>query len=172
MIYIILAVVILLVAGSYLLPRHVTVERSVLVEASTSEIFPMVNSLKRGVEWSPWLKRDPDTRLDFTGPDAGVGAIMEWASDHKKVGSGRQEIVASVRDERVETHLDFGAQGKGVAWFALGAEGSATRLVWGLEADMGNSPIGRWMGLMMDKWVGADYEVGLANIKALAEEAS
>jgi hypothetical protein len=34
---------------------------------------------------------------------------------------------------------------------------------------MGVNPVGRWMGLMMDRWVGADYERGLANLKALVE---
>ena len=34
---------------------------------------------------------------------------------------------------------------------------------------MGMNPMGRWMGLMMDGMVGADYDQGLANLKALVE---
>ena len=34
---------------------------------------------------------------------------------------------------------------------------------------MGARPAGRWLGLMMDNWVGADYERGLSNLKALVE---
>ena len=29
--------------------------------------------------------------------------------------------------------------------------------------------VGRYMGLMMDEWVGADYERGLERLKELAE---
>jgi len=31
------------------------------------------------------------------------------------------------------------------------------------------NPMGRWMGLMMDGWVGPDYETGLSNLKSLVE---
>eukprot|EP01023_Acetabularia_acetabulum_P038207 TRINITY_DN36513_c1_g1_i1.p2 TRINITY_DN36513_c1_g1~~TRINITY_DN36513_c1_g1_i1.p2 ORF type:complete len:157 (-),score=35.49 TRINITY_DN36513_c1_g1_i1:16-486(-) len=37
---------------------------------------------------------------------------------------------------------------------------------------MGSGPMGRWMGLMMDRWVGADYEQGLQNLKAVVEQQS
>lgn len=160
---------VVLVAVAYLLPRHVVVERSIAIEAPPEAVFPLVNSFRRGQEWSPWLARDPGTRLTFGGPEQGVGATMEWASDHPQVGSGRQEITLSTPGERVETALNFGAQGPAAAWFALAPEGGGTRLTWGLDADMGNNPVGRWMGLMMDRWVGPDYERGLSNIKELAE---
>src|SRR5690606_16939708 len=42
-------------------------------------------------------------------------------------------------------------------------------VTWSMQADMGNNPIGRWMGLMMDSIVGADYETGLASLKKLVE---
>lgn len=44
-----------------------------------------------------------------------------------------------------------------------------TRVAWDLDSDMGAGPLGRWMGLMMDRWVGGDYEAGLANLKTLVE---
>lgn len=163
----IIVVAVLLAAGAYLLPRYVTVERSVSIAAPPAEVFPIVNSLRRGEEWSPWLEMDPETALTYGGPEEGVGATMEWSSD--TIGSGRQEITLSTPAERVETALDFGAQGPATAWFDLVPEEDGTRLTWGLNADMGNTPIGRWMGLMMDDWVGADYQRGLANIKAIAE---
>jgi hypothetical protein len=169
LILIVVGLVALLAVSAYLLPRNVVIERSTTIDALAEEIFPLVNSLKRGQEWSPWLDRDPETQIVFDGPDAGVGASMEWTSDHPEVGSGRQEITSSTPDQRVETALDFGGQGTATAWFDLVPEGSGTALTWGLDADMGNNPIGRWMGLMMDGWVGTDYEAGLANIKALAE---
>ena len=169
LLFFIVGFVILLAAGAYLLPRHVIIERSATIDAPPADVFPLVNSLKRGEEWSPWLGRDPGTTLTYEGPDEGVGAKMAWDSENPQVGSGKQEITLSTPDERVETALDFGAQGPAKAWFVLAPEGDGTVLTWGLDADMGNNPIGRWMGLMMDKWVGGDYEAGLVNIKALAE---
>ncbi|MCX8952648.1 hypothetical protein OU790_04290 [Ruegeria sp. NA] len=37
------------------------------------------------------------------------------------------------------------------------------------ESDLGLNPMSRWMELMMDKWVGGDYERGLNNLKVLIE---
>ena len=168
----IVVIVGVLAGAAFLLPRNVIVERSIAIDAPPEAVFPLVNSLERGKEWSPWLERDPETALTFGGAKEGVGATMEWASSDPQVGEGYQEITASVPNERVETALDFGTQGAAKAWFVLAADGGGTALTWGLDADMGNNPMGRWMGLMMDDWVGADYEKGLANIKSLAEGGS
>jgi uncharacterized protein YndB with AHSA1/START domain len=158
-----------LAAGAYLLPRNVIVERTATVSAPPEEVFALVNSLKRSAEWSPWMGLDPNMTVTYSGPDEGVGATMEWTSEDPAVGNGRQEITASVPAERVESALDFGDMGTAEAWFVLAPDGSGTSVTWGLDADMGMNPIGRWMGLMMDRWIGADYEKGLASLKALAE---
>lgn len=163
----VLAVVVF--AGGFLLPRDVTVARSVEINAPAEAIFPHVNSLKATEEWSPWLDRDPDVVLSYSGPDEGVGAKLAWASEHPQVGTGSQEIEASVVNERVQTALDFGEMGLAKAEFLLNGSGDVTQVTWTLETDMGANPIGRWMGLMMDSLVGGDYETGLQNLKTLVE---
>ncbi len=162
-----LIVVLALVA--FLLPRHVAVERSVSINAGPEAIFPHINSLEAGGNWSPWLSRDPEIQLTYEGPKMGVGNKLTWTSDHPQVGNGSQEIVSSVENERVELALDFGGQGTADAFFQLVPDGDATNVTWGFTTDMGMNPIGRWMGLMMDKWIGADYEAGLANLKSVVE---
>ena len=47
---------------------------------------------------------------------------------------------------------------------------AAPRSPGALPPTYGNNPMMRWMGLMFDKWVGADYETGLASLKELAEK--
>lgn len=160
---------VIFVAVGFFLPRNVTVARSIEINASAGEIFPYVNSLKATEAWSPWLERDPNVQLSYNGTETGVGAAMEWASDEPTVGKGRQEIIESIDGERVTTALDFGDMGLAQASFLLNETGNATTVTWTLFTDMGAGPIGRWMGLMMDSWVGADYEQGLANLKAVVE---
>ena len=166
----ILILVIALVAVSYLLPRDIKVARSIEINAPASEVFAQVNGLKAGADWSPWLKRDPDVQLTYSGPDTGVGSKLEWTSEHPQVGSGKQEIVESIENEKVLTALDFGDMGTATAAVILVENSGVTTITWDMETDMGMNPIGRYMGLMMDKWVGADYEHGLANLKALVDE--
>ncbi|OAN69317.1 hypothetical protein A8B78_05605 [Jannaschia sp. EhC01] len=151
------------------LPRYVSVERDVVVDAPPEAVFPHVASLQAFSEWSPWGDLDPDMVLTYSGPEEGVGNVMEWTSEHPNVGNGRQEILEVVENESVRTALDFGDMGTAEAWWRLTPEGDGTRVVWGLTADMGSGPVGRWFGLMMDGWVGADYERGLGRLQAIVE---
>lgn len=157
------------VAIGFLLPRHVSVERDIVVDAPPEAVFPHINSLQAFSEWSPWGGYDPDMIVTYSGPDTGVGNVMEWTSDHPSVGNGRQEIVELVENESVRTALDFGEMGLAEAWWRVVPDGDGSRVIWGLDADMGAGPIGRWFGLMMDRWVGADYERGLAQLQAIVE---
>lgn len=159
----------LAVGGAYLLPRHVIVERDVVLDAPPEEVFAQVNSLQAFSEWSPWNDYDPDMTVTFSGPETGVGNVMEWRSEHPQVGQGRQEIVEVVENEFVRTALDFGDMGTAEAWWVLSPEGDGTRVVWGLDADMGMNPVGRWMGLFLDDLVGDDYESGFARLRSAVE---
>ena len=162
-------IILALVLVSFLLPRDVKVARSIEIDAPAAEVFAKVNGLKAGADWSPLLSRDPEVNLQYLGPDTGVGAKLEWSSEHPQVGIGKQEIVESIENQNVVTALDFGGQGTALAAFNLVEADGKTTITWYLEADMSISPIGRYMGLMMDKWVGGDYEVGLSNLKAMIE---
>lgn len=162
--------VVLVIAAAYALPRHVGVERSLVIAAEPDEIFPYLNSLKNFNVWSPWADLDPDTVYVFSGPEFGKGAKSEWSSDHAMVGNGSQEIVRSVPNELIRTLLDFGDEGLAEGYFKLVRVDAGTRVVWGFESDMGNSPVARYVGLMMDRLVGADFTKGLDRLKSVVEE--
>ncbi|MES0862108.1 SRPBCC family protein [Ruegeria sp. SCPT10] len=164
-----LVIVVALVGVSYLLPGKAEVSRSIIIDAPAEAIFPYVNSMQETEHWSPWLHRDPETKLSYSGPEAGVGNTLNWSSDHPQVGTGSQEIVESVENEAVRTALDFGPMGTAMAAFVLQPEGGQTQVTWGFETNLGLNPMSRWMGLMMDSWVGGDYERGLSNLKVLVE---
>jgi len=162
----VLAVV--LVAGAYVLPRHAHVERAITIGRPPSAVFPLVNSLRRFDEWSPWSGLDPAMQARFDGPEAGVGAHMTWAGNDK-VGTGSEKIVASVPDQRVTAELDFGDRGPAQSSLLLTPAGNGTRVVWTLEMDLGLAPAGRYFGLLLDRMIGPDYERGLQRLRALAE---
>ena len=145
---VVLLAVVFVVVGM-ILPREVSIARTIEIDAPASQVFPHVNSMQATQEWSPWLSRDPETKLTYTGPETGVGNTLEWASDHPQ--------------------LDFGDMGLAKAEFLLDEAAGKTTVTWTLDTDMGAGPVGRWMGLMMDRWVGGDYEAGLANLKKLVE---
>ena len=165
----ILLLLLLLVGVAFALPQNITVARSTVINAPELDVFGYINNYRRFNEWSPWAARDPDTKYVFTGPEEGVGARMEWSSDNPEVGAGSQEIVESQPGRLVSVRLDFGDMGGGSATFQLEPSGAGTRVIWAFNADVGNNPVKRWMGLMFDRWIGADYEDGLERLRKLAE---
>jgi hypothetical protein len=165
-------IAIIVVGGSFLLPASVHVERSTVIEAEPAAIFPYVNNYRKFNEWSPWAPRDPNTEYTFSGPEEGTGAKMAWRSDNEQVGSGTQEIIESRLNESVVTALDFGEMGTAQASFRLHPEDSGTKVTWSLDTPETANPIARWLGLLMDGLIGADYEEGLARLKKKVETGS
>jgi effector-binding domain-containing protein len=129
-----------------------------------------VDDLRSFQRWSPWARRDSKMQTSYTGPEQGVGQKMSWKGDPSTVGEGTQEITRLVPCALVETSLDFGEQEPSRATFRLEPlPDGRTRITWSLDTDMGAGPIGRYFGLMMEGWIGADYDEGLALLKREVE---
>lgn len=170
LIWAIAGLLVIVIFGSYLLPSQAKVARSIEIAAPPAKVFDLLNGYKRYNEWSPWYERDPQAKYTLAGPETGKGARMSWSSTKDDVGSGSQEIVESVPGKLVRTKLDFGDMGTAIAGFQLEPAGTGTRVTWDFTSELGNNPMMRWMGLMFDRWIGADYEKGLANLKKVAEK--
>ncbi len=164
-----LALVALFLVVGLFLPTSAHVERAITTSASPQTVYGIVSGFRRFNEWSPWADLDPNTRYTFSGPDAGVGARMEWQSDDSSVGSGSQEVLAVEPGRSVTNKLDFGSQGQATAKITLAPEGGGTRIVWAFDSSFEGNYLGRYFGLMFEKYIGADYEKGLARLKVLAE---
>jgi uncharacterized protein YndB with AHSA1/START domain len=160
---------VVLVGGGLLLPANSHLERSVTIERPPADVFTTLNSFHRFNEWSPWFDLDPSAKYTFSGPVAGVGAKMAWAGN-SSIGSGSQEIIQSVPDDRIVNALDFGGS-QAMAGYRLVAEGSGTRVTWSMDSAHGYNPVNRWFGaLLLDDMVGKDYEKGLAKLKVVLEK--
>jgi len=150
-------------------PNDFCVARTVRIAAPPAKIVPLVDDLQRWGAWSPYEKRDPGMQRTFSGPTSGPGAVYAWAGN-QDVGSGRMEILAT-SPERVTIKLDFLApfEGHDTAIFAMDPRDDATDVTWSMH---GPSPfVAKLIGVFldMDGMIGADFETGLANLKALAE---
>ena len=166
--YLVVTVAIIIVGGSFLLPSEAVVTRSTEIAAPPDKVFAIVSDLNRLKEYSPWHELDPNTKYTFEGPATGVGQKMIWASDNTNVGSGSQTITKLEPPKHVESELDLGNV-KATATWDLEPAGTGTKATWGFRAPLDDIPA-RWFGLMFDKWIGADYEKGLAKLKTVAEQ--
>ena len=171
--YCIIGALIVIVLGlfifSFYLPSLVKVERSQFIKAPADRIFDQVNALRNWPLWSPWHGYDPQMKLTYHVKDTGAGAGYSWESRHRKVGKGSLIITESRLNEYIATEMNFMQQGTARAMFRFDAVADGTKVTWGMEADMGQNPVRKLMGKMMDKWVGGDFEKGLHNLKRLTE---
>ena len=87
-------------------PDDYRLTRSTMIAAPAAMIFPHVNDLKQWEDWSPWAKLDPNAKISFEGPQAGVGASFRW-DGNDKVGAGTMTITESKPNERIATRTDF-----------------------------------------------------------------
>jgi effector-binding domain-containing protein len=171
---IVIIIFIFLVIG-FLLPNEVHVERSAEINRPASTVFTLVNSYATNDIWSPWVARDPDAVFQVSGPVSGVGARLEWNGDPRLIGKGSQEIIESKPWSLVRTALDFDQQGSAIAYFDISEREGGCLVTWGFDTDLtegqGLLPgvMARYFGLLFDRWIGSDYEEGLANLKVFAE---
>jgi hypothetical protein len=163
---VLLALAVVIVGVGAFLPKDFRVERSIEINASPEVVFEQVNSLRKWDAWSPWIARDPSIESTFGGPEEGEGATVTWTSEHS--GQGKQTITLSQRPTRIETVLELGAMGEPNAYWTFEPTAEGVRVIWGLHG-IASGPLGGYVAKMMDHWVGADYEAGLAGLKRVTE---
>ncbi len=163
---VLVALAVLVFGRGAFLPKDFRVERSIEIDAPPEVVFDEVNSLREWDAWSPWKAKDPSIQNEYSGPESGVGAKVRWTSENS--GEGTQTITLSERPTRIETALDFGDMGQPNADWTFEPTGDGTKVTWGLSGTAAG-PLGGYFAKMMDGWVGADYEDGLARLKALVE---
>lgn len=161
--------VIAAVVGFVALPNAYEIERSVVIDAPPTAVFPLVNTPSRWPEWDAWAAIDPDTENEYSGPESGVGATRSWTSEDPNVGEGTFTITESVENERVVLALTFPQmESSSTSTFTFTREGAGTRVVWSDEAqDL--SGVMRVFALAADSFIGPQFAAGLSNLEELAE---
>jgi uncharacterized protein YndB with AHSA1/START domain len=174
MLKIALVVVVVVVAGvlGYAATRPDTfrVQRTATIKAPPEKIFPLIADLGTWKGWSPYEKKDPAMQRTLGSTTSGKGATYAW-SGNKEVGKGQMEILEATAPSKVVIKLDFLApiEAHNTAEFDLQGKGDSTDVTWAIY---GPCPfISKLMGVFfnIDKMIGSDFEVGLANLKAAAE---
>ncbi|MDZ4731237.1 MAG: GyrI-like domain-containing protein [Xanthomonadales bacterium] len=173
--YFIVIIVLIFSAVGLFLPRDIRIERSIQINRPASMIFVLLNGYSNFNTWSPWVERDPSASYSVSGPTYGVGARLAWSGDPRLTGSGRQEIIESTAPSLVRIRFQFENQGEAIMYYNLSEDDDSTLVKWGFDTDVtkGQGLFGgimaRYFGLFFDRWLGSDYEQGLANLKRLAE---
>ena len=151
-------------------PSAFRIARSITIAAPAERVFEQVNDFHAWAGWSPWEKMDPAMNRTYGGPGSGVGSTYAWQGN-KKVGEGRMTIERSERPRVIGIKLEFLKPwtATNVATFTFEPVAGGTKVTWAMDGCNGFA--GKAFGMVMnfDKMVGADFERGLAAMKANVE---
>jgi uncharacterized protein YndB with AHSA1/START domain len=152
-------------------PDTFRVQRATSIKAPPEKIFPLIADFHGWGAWSPYEKLDPAMKRTYSGAANGKGAVYEWDSDGK-AGRGRMEIADTSAPSKVAIKLDFFKpfETHNMVEFTIELKGDTTNVTWAMHGP--NLYIGKVMSIFfnMDNMIGKDFETGLANMKALAEQ--
>lgn len=164
------AVIALVLIVAAFQPSEFAVKRSLAIAASPQALFDQVNDHRKFLVWNPWLKLDPNVKTTFSGPATGVGSVCSWQGN-SDVGAGSSTITETKPGELVRLRMDWKEPMEGVSTvdFTFKPEGGKTVVTWHMYGPQ--KYLGKVMCLFMsmEKMVGGQFEVGLANLKTIAE---
>lgn len=166
----IVAVILLFAIIVSIQPALFRIVRSATMTAPPARVFEQVNDFHNWKAWSPWAKIDPAMKETYEGPPAGVGAKYSW-DGNKQVGAGRMTITDSKPSSDIRILLEFlrPFATTNSVHFAFKPQGSQTGVEWIMEGKKNFISKAFCMFFNMDKMVGADFEKGLAQMKAIVE---
>jgi uncharacterized protein YndB with AHSA1/START domain len=152
-------------------PETFSVQRATSVRAPTERIFPMINDFHQWKMWSPYENKDPAMKRSFGGAAGGKGAVYGWEGN-KNVGSGRMEIIDTSVPSKIVIKLDFFTpfEGHNIAEFTLLPQGDATGVTWLMYGPASLMSKVMQVFMNLDHMIGKDFEIGLVNLKNLAEK--
>lgn len=168
LIVLVVIVALFLVVAAFL-PSNYRVERSTEIAKPVGVVFGVAVDYNHRLKWDPWMEKDSTAESTINVIEGFVGSTWEW--DGEWVGTGKLTIEEIVENKSIRSKLVFltpQTMESSVDWkFEPITEG--TKVTWGNDGTL-DYPVGRYIGLLMDRMMGADFEKGLANLKKLSEE--
>jgi len=152
-------------------PNTLRVQRATSIKAPADRIFPMINDFRQWRTWSPYENKDPAMNRTYEGTGSGKGAVYAWDGNNN-VGSGRMEILETAVPSKITIKLDFFKpfEGHNTAEFTMLPQGDVTNLTWTMSGPAVFMSKLMQVFMNLDHMIGRDFEVGLANLKKLAEK--
>lgn len=151
---------------SVFIPSKLHIGRRITINAPASLVFEQINNFKNWQAWSYWDNIDTTMQSIYEGPENGKGAVHRWSSRNRDVGSGSITITESKPDSLILDELNMNGMLSRGGWRIKDTTEGVTVNGW-MDMEMGF--LWRIPGLMMDKYVGTDFEKTLQGLKKRSE---
>jgi hypothetical protein len=159
------ALVVVALAGAFLLPKKLHFSRTLTSQASAESIMALVGSNSGYQQFNPYRDTDPNLKIDLFGPVAGVGSGFAFEG---KDGKGTQ-TVAALDATSVVYDIDLGFLGRPEQRIELVQQDAGVLMTWSMTMDFGYNPVFRIFGLFMESMMGPIVERGLTKLDQAAK---
>lgn len=173
MLIVIVSIIAVVVAGGLIwlatLNGNYEVERSIVINKSNQDVFPLVADFQNWTKWSPWLCMEPKAKTTISEESNSIGAIYSWEGE--LVGSGEVEHLTLKQEESIAQEIRFKkpmSATSTVSWNFSSVNDSTTKVTWGMKGKM--PFFFKFMTKYMAPMIGMDYDRGLKMLKDLAEK--
>lgn len=149
------------------LPGNYYVERKIEIRAPASIIYYLLDDFRNWKYWDTWWKLDTNQIRIYAGPHFGLNSKFTWFSKDKNVGEGEIQIVDEKPFDFLKLQVRFGKEMVSFNQFRLMQMGDKILLSWSMEGEL--KFLAKWFRFFLDQAIGNDFEIGLKNLKNLAE---
>lgn len=166
-----IALVVILAVGGivlYFLPNHYSVSNSIEINRTPDVVYSQVYDFNKWGNWDPWMEADPEAKVTIEETPGTPGHKMSW--DGKKSGMGSMTIKSAGTNQFIYSQLEFIKPFKMTAKdeLKLEANGEKTKVTWSMSGGLA-FPMGRLVGLSIEKMVSPDQKKGLEKLKKFTE---
>ncbi|MBT5872537.1 MAG: SRPBCC family protein [Candidatus Latescibacteria bacterium] len=159
---------VLLLIVSAMLPDDYRFSRTIEINRTVGDVYPLVVNLPNWPKWDPFTESDPDAESTFTGTPGTIGSTWSWEGE--LIGVGRLTLQEFVTNVSIRSELAFISPqpmvGKDIWEFVETPSG--VQVSWISEGNL-DYPFGRFAGIFMDSILGPSIETGLDNLKKVSE---
>ena len=145
----------------------INVQRSIVINAPSEQVFDYLADFTQWPVWSPWLCSEKEAKLTYSDQQSAVGSGYSW--DGSVVGAGEMKHAHLDRPNTIVDDLTFLKPWKSTAdvRFNLTPENDGTKVTWTMASSLPFFMF--WMKSNMETFIGMDYERGLKMLKEQLE---
>lgn len=166
---IIVAIVAVLLIAMFAVGKDYHFEKSIVINAPADKVYQNISSMKAFNHWNPWMKLDPNMKIDYSGNSGQVGDQYCW-DGNDDAGAGCHIITALVPNKKQSAKMLFTRpfESDATSDIVLTPQGNSTKVTWDMDCEF-DYPM-NLMTVFMDGQMDKSYGEGLAALKALSEK--
>ena len=148
-------------------PNSFEVTRERTINAPAAVIYNDLIELKNWERWSPWIEKDPDTKITYPEQTKGVGGSYSWENDD---GTGNLKTVGAEPNSSIAQEIQFDDYNPSkINWTLEPTEDGNTKVTWQIKGE--DLPFmfkayGAFSG-GFDNIIGPDFERGLEKLDSV-----